>query len=130
MTVPPRPLAFFHKILIDVLVWGAVPVAAYLFRFDGAIPAAHVPGVVWLTSLGVVAKFVGVLAFGLNLQSWRHTSFRDAVAIVKAVAAVGAFEVAAGLALALVVPVPRSVLPLMVVLGALALFGVRALRRL
>ena len=130
MIVAPSPLAFSHKTLTDVLVWGVVPAAAYLFRFDGTIPAGHVPGLLWLTGIGVSAKIVAVYAFRLNLQSWRHTNFHDAVAIVKAVAAVGAVEVTAGLVLALAMPVPRSVLPLMVVLGAAALFGVRVARRL
>lgn len=130
MTARLRPPLFAYKLMTDVLVWGLVPVAAYLVRFDGAIPSAHVPGLVWLTAFGLVVKSVAVVAFRLNRQAWRLASFHDVVGIAKAVAVVGALEVAAGLALAAIMPVPRSVLPLMVVLGALALFGVRAARRL
>jgi len=120
---------FPHKLVADVLLWGSAPILAYLFRFDGAIPPEALPGLFWYAGIGLVLKLFAVVAFRLNIQSWRHTSFRDAVSVGRAVAVVGAAEVVAGLLIHLLMPLPRSVLPLSVVLGALLLFGARALRR-
>ena len=120
---------FPHKIVADVVVWSLAPIIAYLFRFDGFIPAEALPGLAWYAGIGLVLKGVAVIAFRLNVQSWKHASFRDTVVIGRAVVAVGIAEVAVGLAIHSVLPLPRSVLPLSIVLGALLLFGVRALRR-
>ena len=120
---------FPHKIVADVVVWGVAPVIAYLFRFDGTIPADALPGLAWYAGIGLILKFVAVVAFRLNIQSWKHASFRDTVAIGRAVVAVGIAEVAVGLVIHAVMPLPRSVLPLSILLGALLLFGVRAARR-
>ncbi len=125
----PRLVAFPHKLAADVLVWGFAPVLAYLFRFDGAIPAEFVPGMLWFAGIGVAIKIIALLTYKLNQQSWKHASFRDSVAVMRAAAIVGAAEVALGLLIALALPLPRGVLPLTVLLGLIGLFGVRALRR-
>ena len=125
--VPRVP--FPHKVAADLLVWGSAPVLAYLVRFDGRIPEAVVPGLFWLLGIGLVAKVVVLFWFHLNEQSWKHASFRDTVQVVKAVGIVGAIEVVAGLMIHTQLPLPRSTLPLLFVLGAVGLFGVRALRR-
>ena len=118
------------KLAIDLVVWGSVPVLAYLIRFDGRVPAEHLPGMAWFMAAGLVAKAACLVACRLHYQSWRHVSFRDMVRVAKAVALVGAVEVAAGLAIHAQLPLPRSVLPLSVLLGAVGLFGLRAVRRL
>ena len=123
-------LRFPHKLVVDLLAWSAAPVLAYLVRFDGRIPSEFVPGMAWLIGLGAVAKLVTVVAFRLNQQSWRHASFRDTVQVGRAVVVGGTVEIAIGLMLNQLMPLPRSVLPLVAVLGATLLFGVRALRRL
>jgi FlaA1/EpsC-like NDP-sugar epimerase len=120
---------FPHKLVADVLVWGSAPLLAYTFRFDGAIPAEMLRGLVWFTAIGFVLKLVAVPAFRLNCQSWRHTSFRDVLAVGRAVAVAGTAEVLIGLWIHSVMPLPRLVLPLSVLLGALMLFGVRAASR-
>jgi FlaA1/EpsC-like NDP-sugar epimerase len=125
----PTATLFPHKIAADVVVWGVAPIIAYLFRFDGAIPAEALPGLAWYAGIGLILKGIAVVVFRLNIQSWKHASFRDTVAVGRAVAAVGVAEVAVGLAIHAVLPLPRSVLPLSILLGALLLFGVRALRR-
>ena len=120
---------FPQKLVADVLLWGSAPLLAYLFRFDGAIPPEVLPGLAWYASIGLVLKLFAVIAFRLNIQSWKHASFRDTIAVGRAVAVVGAAEVAVGLAIHALMPLPRAVLPLSVLLGALLLFGARALRR-
>jgi FlaA1/EpsC-like NDP-sugar epimerase len=122
-------VCFPHKFAIDLFVWGAAPVLAYLVRFDGRIPAEHVPGLLWLLGIGVAAKATALIVYRLHHQSWRHASFRDTVQVVRATALVGAVEVAAGLAIHAQLPLPRSVLPLTVLLGVVGLFGARAARR-
>ena len=120
---------FPRKLVADLFVWSVAPVLAYLVRFDGRVPAEFAPGLAWLVGLGAVAKLGAVVGFHLNHQSWRHTSFRDAVQVGRAVAVVGVAEVAIGMVLHQLMPLPRSVLPMAVLLGATLLFGVRALRR-
>ena len=120
---------FPHKTAADVVVWGLAPVLAYLFRFDGAIPSEAWPGLAWYAGVGLVLKIVAVIVFRLNIQSWKHASFRDTIAVGRAVAAVGVAEVVVGLAIHAAMPLPRSVIPLSILLGALLLFGVRAARR-
>jgi FlaA1/EpsC-like NDP-sugar epimerase len=122
-------LRFPHKLSIDLLAWSLAPVLAYLVRYDGRIPADVLPGLAWLVGLGAVAKLAAAVAFHLNHQSWRHASFRDTVQVGRAVAVGGAAEIVIGLVLNQFMPLPRSVLPLAVLLGATLLFGVRALRR-
>ena len=117
------------KFVADLLVWGVAPVLAYLVRFDGRVPAEHVPGLLWLLGIGLAAKAAALLVYRLHHQSWRHASFRDTVQVVRATALVGALEVAAGLAIHTQLPLPRSALPLAVLLGAVGLFGMRAARR-
>lgn len=124
-----RRIAYARKLLADALLWGSAPLLAYLFRFDGAIPATMLPGLVALVLGGLAIKLVALFAFGLHRQSWKHASFRDTVVVVRAVFVVGVAEIAFGLVIAALLPLPRSVLPLSVLLGALFMFGVRALRR-
>ena len=121
---------FPQKLLADLFLWTAAPVVAYLFRFDGRIAAEYLPGLAWFAGVGAVLKAIALIHYRLNLQSWSHTSFRDTVAVMRAVATVGVGEVALGLAIASQLPLPRSVLPLSVVVGAGALYGARAMRRL
>ncbi len=121
---------FPHKLAADVIVWGAAPVLAYVFRFDGSIPAEMLPGLAWYAGIGIVLKGIAIVTFRLNAQSWKHASFRDTVNVGRAVLTVGAAEVALGLAIHAAMPLPRSVLPLSILLGALLLFGLRAARRI
>ena len=123
-------IVFPHKLAADVLLWSAAPFLAYLFRFDGTIPGEMVRGLAWFASIGFLLKLLAVHFFRLHVQSWRHASFRDTIAISRAVAVVGAAEVAVGLAIHSIMPLPRSVIPLSVLLGALLLFSVRVARRL
>jgi FlaA1/EpsC-like NDP-sugar epimerase len=124
--LPPH----LRKLAIDLVVWGSIPVFAFLMRFDGRVPAEHLPGMAWFLAVGLVAKAACLVVCRLNFQSWRHVSFRDLVQVGQAVAIVGAVEVAAGLAIHAQMPLARSVLPISVVLGAVGLVGVRAARRL
>ncbi len=125
MTAPTFP----HKLIADLVVWGSAPLLAYLVRFDGRIPEAYWPGLLTLLTVGLIAKSVVMFTFHLKDQSWKHASFRDTVQVMKAVGLVGAVEVVAGLIIHTQVPLPRSTLPLLIVLGAGAMFGLRALRR-
>lgn len=122
-------ICFPHKFLLDLLVWGAAPVVAYLVRFDGRVPDEYVTGLVLLLGIGLAAKAAALVVYRLHHQSWRHVSFRDIVQVVRVTALVGAVEVAAGLAIHTQLPLPRSVLLLSVLLGTVGLFGVRAVRR-
>ena len=121
---------FPHKLVADVLLWSTAPFLAYMLRFDGAIPAEQVPGLAWLTGIGVLLRLGAAIYFRLNIQSWKHASFRDTLAVGRAVAVVGGAEVALGLVLQTLMPLPRSALLLSALLGALLLFGARATRRL
>jgi FlaA1/EpsC-like NDP-sugar epimerase len=80
--------------------------------------------------LSLLLKISALLTLKLHHQSWRLTSFRDVVAATRAVAVVGCAEVALALVISTQLPVPRSVIPLSIVLGALGLFALRALSRL
>ena len=124
-----RVLIFPQKLVLDTFLWCAAPLAAYLLRFDGSIPMQYLAGLAWLTGLGAVLKVAALITFRLNLQAWRHASFRDSVAVARAVMTVGVAEVVLGLAIATRLPLPRSVLPLSILLGVVALFGVRAAAR-
>ena len=124
-----KGLSFPHKFVLDLLVWGAAPVLAYLVRFDGRVPADQLPGLMLLAGMGLVAKTIALLVLQLHHQSWRHASFRDAAQVAWAAVLVGALEVATGLAIHAQLPLPRSVLPLTVLFGVVGLFALRAGRR-
>jgi FlaA1/EpsC-like NDP-sugar epimerase len=118
-----------RKFVIDVGVWGLAPVLAYLVRFDGRVPPEMLPGLVLLVAIGLPVRALAVVRFALHRQSWRHASFRDAVRVAQAVAVVGAIDALVGLTLTTWLPLPRATLLLMPPIGAMSLFGVRALRR-
>ncbi|MCX7187264.1 MAG: nucleoside-diphosphate sugar epimerase/dehydratase [Methylophilales bacterium] len=114
-------LALLHDITVSALAW----YAAYLLRFNFAIPTEHLSSMlhtlVWVTPLQALI-FVGV---GLYRGVWRFASVSDLKRIVFAVG-IGAILVAALLfMLSTNVAVPRSVLILDPVLLMMMMGGSR-----
>jgi FlaA1/EpsC-like NDP-sugar epimerase len=120
---------FTQKFLLDLTLWTLAPLLAFWLRFDGAIPSETLPGLVWFTALGVPLKVAAIWRFRLHEQAWRMVSFRDAGMVAVAVAAVGVLEAVLGLVLREVLPFPRSVLPIALVLSGGLLFAPRAFER-
>ena len=118
---PLTLLAFAHDVTVSAIAW----YAAYLLRFNFAIPTEYIPSILqtlaWVTPLQALV-FVGV---GLYRGVWRFASVSDLKRILIAVG-IGAILVAALLfMLSTNVVVPRSVLILDPVLLMMMMGGSR-----
>jgi FlaA1/EpsC-like NDP-sugar epimerase len=95
---------FFSRLrrgAIDIGVWIAAGLLAFLFRYDFVLPAGSASMVVTALALFVGLKLGSALAFGLHRQSWLKLSFRDARSVTWAMVVA---TVAAWLALAVFQP--------------------------
>lgn len=130
----PQPLkyifAYPQKFLADLLIWAVVTPAAFLLRFDFAIPSDYVSAAAWFTAFSLLVKVILIPAFGLNLQSWRHVSLADVIRLGSAMASMLVLQY---LYIFLVRPglsVPRSVPLIEFTLSVLAMVGMRTLSRI
>jgi FlaA1/EpsC-like NDP-sugar epimerase len=131
-------LITYRRVLVflaHLLMWTASFYAAFLLRFEFAIPSVYAASIpVWLALLLVVRSgthFAGRLFHGL----WRYSSSRDLIALIKASFASTALFALLGTFLGphlAVRGVPRSIL-LMDLIGAIVVvggvrFSIRAIR--
>lgn len=129
--IPPklrlRLLVFLHDLVMVVLAW----LGAYWLRFNLALPPAeYIDGAI--TGLPVVLFFQAIVFSGLGLYRgvWRFASVPDLIRIAKA-ALIGVMLLAVVLYLYNRLQwVPRSVLPLTVILQILFLAGPRLVYRM
>jgi FlaA1/EpsC-like NDP-sugar epimerase len=103
--------------------------AAFLLRFEFAVPAAYLPMLAQALPWAVAVKFAVFRAFGLRHLAWRHVGFEDMLRVAAA-------NLAASAALAMVLRVavgpalPRSIYVLDLALCLVLETGTRAAIRL
>ena len=72
-------------VLIDVLLFGAAFVSAYLIRFDGVLNPLHEERLLYALPIIVPIKLITFWAFGLYRRFWDFVGIHDLVAVAKAV---------------------------------------------
>ena len=120
--INPRTfLALLHDIAVAAMAW----VAAYLLRFNFAIPAEYFQHI--LQSLPWVVLLQGVIfiAFGLYRGMWRFSSLTDLKRIILAIGSAAVVIAAALFMLSIGIVIPRSVLILDPLLLMLMMGGSR-----
>lgn len=116
---------------IDLLGFVLAWLAAYLLRFEGAIPDAHVRVMVMALPLVLLCKFAAMSIVKVNRHSWRYFGLPQALLLAKTLGAASALLLALRLAAphALNGLVPVGVLLIDLVLTVLVAYAVRAIRR-
>lgn len=79
-----RSLNFYLLVAMDLLLILAAHAIAYLIRFEGQIPSAHLRELFALLPWLVAVKLLCFLFFGLYQGMWRYTSLPDLLNVIKA----------------------------------------------
>jgi FlaA1/EpsC-like NDP-sugar epimerase len=118
--------------LIDLLIFALSLAAAYVIRFEGAIPGNFVRQISVLLPYIVIARSVSFQIFSVYKIVWRYISIRDAIRILKAILPVTGILIAARYfapqRLAML-HIPVSVIALEFLLVILGTAGIRMVRR-
>lgn len=132
--MPPRKYLLFSgiQVLLDLLIFLAAFVAAYLLRFDFSIPPEEIRNILTQIPLVVLLQFVALTMSGARGSIWRYTDLAHIKQFLYA--ALGSLTVVAVLRLALPTPhqawrVPLSVNLIDVLLAFGGAFGMRVIRR-
>ena len=125
----------FNKVsqgLIDLLIFALSLAAAYVIRFEGAIPGNFVRQISVLLPYIVIARSVSFQIFSVYKIVWRYISIRDAIRILKAILPVTGILILARYfapqRLAML-HIPISVIALEFLLVILGTAGIRMVRR-
>src|SRR5690625_3432106 len=122
--------SFRHKLVAELLVWTAITPLAFFLRFDGAIPESAMSSMWWLTGISAVLKFLAIIWFQLNRQSWRKASVGDVERLLYAAGSGLLGQLALRTVLGSSLSVPRLVPFIEFAVGLLALAALRLLWRL
>jgi FlaA1/EpsC-like NDP-sugar epimerase len=115
-------------VLVQLVVWTASFIGAFLLRFDFAIPAAFVRTILIALPVLLLLRVGSCAQFGLFRGLWRYTGTRDLVALAKASGlSSGAFVLFAVFALQ---GFPRSIFVIDWLAGFMAVGGMRLAIRL
>ena len=121
-----RTVAFLHDLLMVPVAW----LLAYWLRFNlGVIPPAFFEGALLALPLVMLCQGLANSLFGLYRGVWRFASLPDLMRILQAVLAGTALTFFALFIFNRMESVPRSVLPLYLVLQVLLLGGPRLIYR-
>ena len=75
------------EVVVDFALICAAYSAAYLLRYEGAIPEQDARLIVWTLPVVIVVKLTAFFVFGVYRGVWRYVGIRDAIALGKAVLA-------------------------------------------
>jgi len=118
--------------VIDILVFALSLAAAYVIRFEGAIPGNFVRQISVLLPYIVIARSISFQVFSVYKIVWRYISIRDAIRILKAILPVTGILILtryfAPQRLAML-HIPISVIALEFLLVILGTAGIRMVRR-
>lgn len=127
------------QIVIDILILSCALWLALLLRFEGDVPYQMFKRVIFLWPYIVGLQYGLMAAMGIPRFSWRYIGLREAVLILRAMAASGLVLVAARLFLVNIMPgnlytqyahLPLGIASFDFVLAFVGLSGVRVARRL
>ena len=122
----------FRQGLIDLAIFALSLAAAYVIRFEGAIPANFLKQIPVLLPYIIIARSLSFQAFSVYRIAWRYISIHDAFRIFKAILPVTALLVLvrylAPSPLALL-RIPISIIALEFLLVTLGTAGIRMVRR-
>jgi FlaA1/EpsC-like NDP-sugar epimerase len=116
------------KFLLDLSLWTAAGVLAFLLRLDGRLGPIRV--VLLYALLGLPIRSALIHRFGLYRQAWRKIGVRDLVDVLKAVGAGTVLEFSLGLVLHANGGFPRSAPVITGALAVLEMGGARMMLRL
>ena len=125
--------------LLDAIVLITAFVAAFMFRFDGQIPADMLKRMVLMAPYVIALQFLGLVFRGVHRRPWRYIGLGDAQRIFFTIALTTSLVVVLRLGAPLLVEdfprlrhtiIPLGVLVIDAMLAFLGLVGIRVLWRL
>jgi FlaA1/EpsC-like NDP-sugar epimerase len=127
------------QLTIDVGIFAMAYAAAYVVRFEAAVPATMWRTLAWTLPYVVAAQYAMLRVFGVHRLAWRYVGLPDVRRIAAVVAASASVLIAARIVGERVVqayePLSRAIIPLGVTLSDsafafLGLTGIRVIRRM
>ena len=121
-----------NQLLMESLLFAGSFYAAFLIRFDGAIPAYHKYQFLALVAPLVVGRLLTNFTFGLHRIQWKFIGFRDALYTGRAFLAFSALLLLLRVALppqAGILRVPASIITIELLLSLLGAMSLRVVRR-